>query len=230
MSRLGARLTLGNVLAIVGVFVALAGGAYAAVKSYGDIRNPYVSRSGTIQGCVKHGALDVVKAGKHCRKGSISLPFNQKAQQASQGSAGAGYFVYGAAAGVSLSSKVASPVAVVAKSNVPAGIYVITAKVNLTASDAHPGTSSEVNCQLVDTPASGTPVGDSDFWTPITNALVSSTYEDQTTLPLALDLTTTSTSTVSLTCDDVSNNNTTASFALSASNAEISAVQVSSLR
>jgi hypothetical protein len=227
-SRIRSRMTFGNVVAVAALFVALGGGAYAAVG------NPFVSRQGRIQGCVSNGVLDVVKAGKHCPKGTTSLPFSQTGPNGKQGSTGSpgtstAYFVYGGTAAVSLSNSVASLVTVVSKSGVPPGTYVITGKVGLTAQDSHPGTSSQANCQLVDVPTSGSTVGDSAFWTPITNALVVSAYEDQTTLPLALDLTTTKTSTLSIKCEDVTNNNATSSFTLSASNAEISAVQVTAL-
>jgi hypothetical protein len=181
--------------------------------------------------------LDVVKAGKHCPKGTASLPFSQSGprgkagKQGAQGAAGtsAAYFAFGGTAGVSLSGSVASYVQVVAKTGLPAGAYAITAKVNLTATDSRPATTGQVSCQLVDTPTSGASTGDLDYWTPATNALVGNIYADQTTLPLAFDLTTTHTSTLSLSCQDVANNNATSSFTLTANNAEISAVQVSAL-
>ncbi|HWF52497.1 MAG TPA: hypothetical protein VG294_17780 [Solirubrobacteraceae bacterium] len=223
-------MTFGNVVALTALFVALGGGAYAAVG------NPFVSARGTIEGCVKHGALDVVKAGKRCPKGTTSLPFSRTGPQGKTGATGArgaagtstAYFAYGGNSTVAI-SPLATMVSVLSKSGVPAGTYAITAKVNLTAVDAHPGATSQVNCQLVDVPASGAIVGDSDFWTPVTGALIGGSFEDQTTLPLAFDLTTTKTSTMTLQCNDLSNNNATASFTLTASNAEISAVQVGGL-
>ncbi|MDQ6776851.1 MAG: hypothetical protein M3071_11705 [Actinomycetota bacterium] len=221
-------MTFGNVVALTALFVALGGGAYAAVG------NPFVSTGGTIQGCVKHGALDIVKVGKRCPKGTTSLSFSQTGPQGKpggQGAAGAAaaYFAYSGTSTVPLSSPVATTVPVLSKSGLPAGTYAITAKVNLTAVDAHPGTTSQVSCQLVDVPASGAIVGDSDFWTPTTSALIGGSFEAQTTLPLAFDLTTTKTSTVTVQCNDVENNNATASFTLTASNAEISAAQVGAL-
>ncbi|MDQ6805783.1 MAG: hypothetical protein M3065_12630 [Actinomycetota bacterium] len=224
-------MTFGNVVALTALFVALGGGAYAAVG------NPFVSARGTIRGCVKHGSLNIVKAGKRCPKGTTSLPFSQNGPQGKAGAQGAqgpagaaaAFFAYGGASTVAL-SPVATTVTVLSKTGLPAGTYAITGKVNLTATDAHPGTTSQVNCQLVDVPASGSTVGDSGFWTPSTSALVSSTYEAQTALPFGLDLTTTQTSTVTLQCQDIANNNASPSFSLTASNAEISAVQVSALR
>jgi hypothetical protein len=219
-------MTFANVVAVIALFVALGGGAYAAAG------NPFVGTGGTIQGCVRNGALDVVKAGNRCPKGTTALPFNQTAAPGTQATPGAGaaYFAYGANGGVVLSTSVGKSVTVLAKSGIPAGTYAVTAKVDVTATDTHTGTTSQVNCQLDDIPRTGSTVGDSDFWTPNTNRLVVSTYEDQTTLPLALDLTTTKTSTLSVECQDIENNNTTPSFTLTASKAEISAVQVSALR
>jgi hypothetical protein len=231
MSRIRAHMTFGNVVALTALFVALGGGAYAAVG------NPFVSARGTIQGCVKRGVLDLVKAGKHCPKGTSSLAFSRTGPQGKTGATGAqgaagtsaAYFAYGGNSNVLLSSPVATTVPVLSKSGLPAGTYAITAKVNLTAVDAHPGSSSQVNCQLVDVPASGATVGDSGWWTASTGALIGGSFEDQTTLPLAFDLTTTKTSTITLQCNDVGNNNATAAFTVTASDAEISAVKVGAL-
>jgi hypothetical protein len=67
------------VVATVALFIALGGGAYAAVG------NPFVGNRATIEGCVKNGVLDVVKAGKHCPRGSTPLPFNEVGPQGNQG-------------------------------------------------------------------------------------------------------------------------------------------------
>jgi hypothetical protein len=72
-------LTFSNVVATVALFVALGGGAYAAVG------NPFVSISGSIQGCVKNGVLDVVKAGKRCPRHSTPLRFTQVGPRGKQG-------------------------------------------------------------------------------------------------------------------------------------------------
>ena len=82
MSKVRSRMTYGNVLASIAVFVALSGGAYAAVG------NPLVAGNGTIHGCVKNGALYVVKAGMRCPKHTRSLPFGQKGPQGTRGHQG----------------------------------------------------------------------------------------------------------------------------------------------
>jgi hypothetical protein len=75
-------LTFSNVMAAIALFVALGGGAYAAVG------NPFVGNGGTIQGCVKNGVLDVVKAGKRCPRHATPLRFNQVGPQGKQGTQG----------------------------------------------------------------------------------------------------------------------------------------------
>jgi hypothetical protein len=79
MSRFRSHLTFSNVVATVALFVALGGGAYAAVGG------TFVSNSGTIHGCVKNGGLDVVKLGKRCPRHSTPLSFNQVGPQGKQG-------------------------------------------------------------------------------------------------------------------------------------------------
>ena len=229
-SRIRSQLTFSNVAALIALFVALGGGAYAAVG------NPFVSGSGKIQGCVKNGALDVVKAGKHCPTGTTSLPFSQtgpRGKSGTQGSAGAtgtsaAYFAYGGA-GVVFSNTVGTATQVLAKTGVPAGTYAITGKVNLDASDTHPGTGAQVTCELDDIPSSGATVGDSDGWTPYTQALIGNSFQSQTTLAFGLDLTTTGTTTIAIKCTDLANNNATTAFTLTATNAELSAVHVGAI-
>jgi hypothetical protein len=69
-------------MASIAVFVALCGGAYAAVG------NPFVAGNGAIQGCVKNGVLYVVKAGRRCPKHTRSLLFSQKGPQGTRGPQG----------------------------------------------------------------------------------------------------------------------------------------------
>jgi hypothetical protein len=60
-----------NAVALLALFVALGGGAYAATK------NSFVASNGVIHGCVSKqgGLLEVVKPGRHCPRGAVSLPF-----------------------------------------------------------------------------------------------------------------------------------------------------------
>lgn len=230
-SRIRSHLTFSNVVALLALFVALGGGAYAAVG------NPFVSGSGKIQGCVKNGALDVVKAGKHCPKGTTSLSFSQTGPKGKTGTAGtssaagtlAAYFAYGAGAGVVFSNTAGTATQILAKTGVPAGTYAITGKVNLDAADTHPGTGAQVTCELDDVPSSGATVGDSDGWTPYTQALIGNNFQSQATLAFGLDLTTTGTTTIAIKCTDLANDNATSAFTLTATNAEISAVRVGAL-
>jgi hypothetical protein len=66
MSRIRAKLSFGNVVALLALFAALTGGAVAAASKF-------VNSSGDLQACVNHGALDVVKAGKSCPKHTTPL-------------------------------------------------------------------------------------------------------------------------------------------------------------
>jgi hypothetical protein len=79
MSWIRSQLTFSNVVSTTALFVALGGGAYAAAG------NPFVGKSGTIQGCVRNGVLEVVKAGKPCPRHSTRLPFSQVGPHGNQG-------------------------------------------------------------------------------------------------------------------------------------------------
>jgi hypothetical protein len=82
--RMRSRLSFANVTSSIALFVALGGGAYAATGG------SFVSSSGTIRGCIKHGgALIVVKAGRHCPRGTVSLPFAQRGPTGPSGARGA---------------------------------------------------------------------------------------------------------------------------------------------
>jgi hypothetical protein len=81
----GRRLSYANVTATLALFIALGGGAYAAAGS------PFVGSSGAISGCVKTkgGPLTIVKAGRKCPKGTVSLVLNTKGATGPQGATGA---------------------------------------------------------------------------------------------------------------------------------------------
>lgn len=71
MSGIRTRLSFANVVAVIALFVALGGGAYAAVGG------SFVGRTGFIQACVNKGVLDVVKAGKNCPDHTTPLPLSE---------------------------------------------------------------------------------------------------------------------------------------------------------
>jgi hypothetical protein len=72
-----------SVVASIALFVALGGGAYAASSAF-------VGKGGKVQGCVskKHGELQVVKAGKRCPKGKLSLILDGRATNGVNGAQG----------------------------------------------------------------------------------------------------------------------------------------------
>ena len=83
MPTFRARVTYANVASTIALFLALGGGAYAAVG------NPFAGPGGAIQGCVKRGgALIVVKSGRACPKHTTSLRFGQTGPQGIQGPQG----------------------------------------------------------------------------------------------------------------------------------------------
>jgi hypothetical protein len=49
------------------------------------VADQFVGNGGSIQGCVKNGLLEVVKAGKRCPRHSTPLPFNQVGPRGRQG-------------------------------------------------------------------------------------------------------------------------------------------------
>jgi hypothetical protein len=82
MHRLRPRLTYANVMATIAVFVALGGGAYAAVSGIPD-------RNGVIHGCYKKhkGNLRLVASGK-CSKRERAIAFNQRGPRGPAGARG----------------------------------------------------------------------------------------------------------------------------------------------
>ena len=78
------RLRFSDVIALLALFIALGGGAYAAVG------NPFIGSGGKIQGCVStSGGLSVVKAGRRCAKHTTALAFNQRGPRGAAGPKGA---------------------------------------------------------------------------------------------------------------------------------------------
>jgi hypothetical protein len=83
MVRFPRRLTYSNVMATIAVFLALGGGAYAAVSS---IPGP----DGVIHGCYskKNGVLRLVAAGRRCSRRELAIAFNQTGSAGLRGSRG----------------------------------------------------------------------------------------------------------------------------------------------
>jgi hypothetical protein len=83
MRRLRPHLTYANVMATAAVFLALGGGAYAAVGSI-------PGADGVIHGCyrTRTGGLRVVAATKRCTKGEKAIAFNQKGVPGPPGTTG----------------------------------------------------------------------------------------------------------------------------------------------
>jgi hypothetical protein len=74
-----------NAIALIALFVALGGGAYAATGGGG-----LLSPTGTINGCVasKGGALSVLKPGKRCPRHTTALRFNVAGRPGAAGPTG----------------------------------------------------------------------------------------------------------------------------------------------
>jgi hypothetical protein len=119
MSSFRKHLSYSNAVATLALFAAMGGGAYAAVGS------AFVG-TGAIHGCVPKsgGALQVVKTGKRCPKGTLSLKFNVKGQigatglqgqtgatgpQGGVGPAGSNATINGVAAGGALTGTYPNP-------------------------------------------------------------------------------------------------------------------------
>ena len=67
---------------IIVIALTLAGLSLTAGLAVAD---QFVGHGGSIQGCVKNGLLQVVKAGKRCPRHSTPLPFNQVGPRGTQG-------------------------------------------------------------------------------------------------------------------------------------------------
>jgi hypothetical protein len=83
MRNVRKRLTYANVMSTIAVFVALGGGAYAAVSS-----TP--GAGGVIHGCYakRNGALRLVATGRKCSKRERAIAFNQVGPAGSRGLSG----------------------------------------------------------------------------------------------------------------------------------------------
>jgi hypothetical protein len=84
MHRFRPRLTYANIMASIAVFVALGGGAYAAVSA------SIPDRSGVIHGCYKkkNGNLRLTSSGRCSRRSERAIAFNQRGRAGAQGPRG----------------------------------------------------------------------------------------------------------------------------------------------
>jgi hypothetical protein len=95
----------------------------------------------------------------------------------------------------------------------PAGSYIVNAKTDVLA--AQLGKNSEggnpnttyvnVSCTLSDSPANGSVVSDTAFWTGFTNIPVALFALGDSSLPMSLAVTTTTASTLEISCTNLSN-------------------------
>jgi hypothetical protein len=83
MRKFGRSLSYANVMATIAVFLALGGGAFAATTGL-------KTKGGTIHGCVsaRTHVLTVLKPGKRCGRGHLSLKFNATGTRGVTGPAG----------------------------------------------------------------------------------------------------------------------------------------------
>jgi hypothetical protein len=226
IARVRSHLTFANVVALIALFAAVGGAAYAAGGGF-------VSRSGTIQGCVKGGYLAVERVGHRCPRGSVNLPFNQAGRPGAPGQdGGPAWYTYAAGGAHAINFTNTSggfPVPkTIASRFLPAGSYSITAKVNLQVSD-NAVVAGVATCALVDRPSSGTPTEDPGTWSGTADYAIGGNYYGYGGIPFGLDITTTQPTTISVQCSDYTGASAGSQFAISASDAEISAVKVTAV-
>jgi hypothetical protein len=246
------RQRFSDLIALLALFVALGGGAYAAVG------NPFVGTGGKIQGCVtKGGVLDVAKVGTRCGNHTTGLAFNAQGSRGAQGPAGAAGTpgrngaagatgatgaIVGYSASVGLGSTGTTGVdfsgatttaQTILTEQLPAGNYVINGKVDVAMSDTGTGGRAFVHCALTDSPSSGTGVvGDtSDLSGVLDYPLTvgsSTTYLSVGTIPLTLATNTGGVaSTATIACGVLNGAKGAGTLDIAAANASITAVQTS---
>jgi hypothetical protein len=81
--KLRSHLTFGNVIALIALFIALGGGAYAASTSF-------VARNGKLRACVaQDGSMRMLKGRQTCAKPQKAIAWNQRGKAGARGAAGA---------------------------------------------------------------------------------------------------------------------------------------------
>jgi hypothetical protein len=118
-------------------------------------------------------------------------------------------------------SKSGTPAPILTKEGIPAGSFIVYAKLVVTASDSEPGATWLAECTLTDKPGT---VEDTAAATGLV-AADHSLDNSETTLSLGMAVATTGVSKLTLACANASNSSTTGSFTLKAAYASITAVQ-----
>jgi hypothetical protein len=207
----GAAIAIG-VLALI---VAAAGGAYAASGGGGKI---------TV--CVSKSDGTLYKA-KKCHKKDKKLSWNAAGPQGPAGSAGANGTngVNGAVAGLTATKSGLVEFTGTSKTiltlNLPAGSFIVQAKTQLGGSATSAGYMND-SCHLTDGSASN----HAQFSAPFTPAQFLTIRLAETSLPMEIAVTSTSPSTVTLSCEDVSSEGT--AFSTGATDSVITAIQTTS--
>ena len=116
-----------------------------------------------------------------------------------------------------------SPTTVLTK-NLPAGSFIVSSKLIVTATDTSNGATWVVRCVLSDKPSTGATTEDvaSASGAVVTDFAV---HKGEATMPLGMAITTTTSSTLTLACALMWNTSITGNFELGGSNALITAIQ-----
>ncbi|HEX8752390.1 MAG TPA: hypothetical protein VF731_03145 [Solirubrobacterales bacterium] len=211
----GAAVLIGA-LALV---VAAAGGAWAASGS----------GSGKITVCVSKSDGTLYQA-KKCHKKDKKLSWNAKGQQGPAGPAGKDGTngtngANGAVAGLSATKPGVVEFTGTSKTiltlSLPAGSFIVQGKTQLGGSATSAGYMND-SCTLADGSASN----HAQFSAPFTPAQILTIRLAETSLPMEIAVTSSTPSTVTLTCEDVSSEGT--AFSTGASDSVITAVQTTS--
>ncbi len=123
------------------------------------------------------------------------------------------------------SGKSGAPTPILAKEGIPAGSFIVYSKLVVTAADTEPGAAWQAECTLTDKPSTGPTTEDSAGATGV--VVVDRVLDNSlATLSLGMAISTEATSTLSLTCVNVSDNSTSGgNFVVRASYSLITAVQ-----
>jgi hypothetical protein len=147
----------------------------------------------------------------------------------STGAAGAvsGYSASNTTSSVNFTAgKPGSPTPILVKEGIPAGTFIVSSKVVVTALDTEPGAQWRAECTLTDKPTTGATTQDAASATGEV-IVTGEVNQSGATLSLGMAIGTSSTSTLTLACADASNNSVTGSFAMRAAYSLITAIQTS---